>query len=50
MAFSKKHKGAMQEQYYTWLQKSQAMIMVEYSGLDMKGINAIRAKARDAGG
>jgi large subunit ribosomal protein L10 len=50
LAFSKKHKGEMQEQYNTWLKKSQALIMVEYSGLDMKGINAIRAKARDAGG
>ena len=40
----------MQEQYANWLKKSQAMIMVEYSGLDMKGINAIRNKAREAGG
>jgi large subunit ribosomal protein L10 len=50
LAFSKQHKGVIQEQYKTWLKKSQALIMVEYSGLDMKGINAIRAKARDAGG
>jgi ribosomal protein L10 len=40
----------MQEDYQAWLKKSQAMIMVEYSGLNMKGINAIRAKAREAGG
>ena len=50
MAFSKQHKGVIQEQYVDWLKKSQAMIMVEYSGLNMKGINAIRAKAREAGG
>lgn len=50
MAFSKQHKGVMQEQYVNWLKKSQAMIMVEYSGLNMKGINAVRAKAREAGG
>lgn len=50
MAFSKQHKGVIQEQYVNWLKKSQAMIMVEYSGLNMKGINAIRSKAREAGG
>lgn len=50
LAFSKQHKGIMQEEYVNWLKKSQAMIMVEYSGLDMKGINSIRAKAREAGG
>lgn len=50
MAFSKKHKNEMQEQYSDWLKKSQAMIMVEYSGLNMKGINTIRSKAREAGG
>lgn len=50
MAFSKKHKNVMQEQYSNWLKKSQAMIMVEYTGLNMKGINTIRSKAREAGG
>lgn len=50
MAFSKQHKGVMHDQYAKWLKKSQALIMVEYSGLDMKGINAIRTKAREAGG
>jgi large subunit ribosomal protein L10 len=50
LAFSKQHKGVIQEQYVNWLKKSQAMIMVEYSGLNMKGINAIRSKAREAGG
>jgi large subunit ribosomal protein L10 len=50
LAFSKKHKNEMQEQYSDWLKKSQAMIMVEYSGLNMKGINTIRSKAREAGG
>lgn len=50
MAFSKQHKGVIQEQYVKWLKKSQAMIMVEYSGLNMKGINAIRTKAREVGG
>lgn len=50
MAFSKQHKTKMQEDYLSWLKKSQAMIVVEYSGLNMKGIGAIRAKTREAGG
>jgi large subunit ribosomal protein L10 len=50
LAFSKQHKGVIQEQYVNWLKKSQAMIMVEYSGLNMKGINTIRSKVREAGG
>lgn len=50
MAFSKQHKSKMQEQYLGWVNKSQAMIIAEYSGLNMKGIDAIRNKARDAGG
>jgi len=40
----------MQEQYQGWMEKSQAMIIVEYSGLNMKAIDAVRAKAREAGG
>jgi large subunit ribosomal protein L10 len=50
LAFSKQHKSKMQEDYQDWLKKSQAMIVVEYSGLTMKGIDTIRAKAREAGG
>jgi large subunit ribosomal protein L10 len=40
----------MVEQYQAWFDKSKAMIMVEYSGLNMKGIDAIRSKIREAGG
>lgn len=50
LAFSKQHKGKMQEDYKQWLGKSQAMIVVEYTGLNMKGIDAIRNKTREAGG
>jgi large subunit ribosomal protein L10 len=50
LAFSKQQKTKMMEQYQAWFEKSKAMIMVEYSGLNMKGINAVRAKTRDAGG
>jgi large subunit ribosomal protein L10 len=50
LAFSKQHKNKMQEDYREWMKKSQAMIMVEYSGLTMKGIDSIRNKTREAGG
>jgi large subunit ribosomal protein L10 len=50
LAFSKEHKAKMVEQYQTWTDESLAMFVVEYSGLDMKGINTIRAKIREAGG
>lgn len=50
MAFRKNQKTKMMDQYRKWLEKSQAVFLVEYSGLDMKGMDAIRAKAREAGG
>ncbi len=50
MAFTKQQKVKMQEDYSEWLKKSQAMIVVEYSGLNQKGIDTIRSKAREVGG
>ncbi len=50
MAFSKEHKSKMLEQYQGWVEKSNAMFVVEYTGLNMTGINTIRAKTREAGG
>lgn len=50
MAFTKEQKTQMMDQYRKWYNQSQAIIMVEYSGLNMKGIDAIRSKAREAGG
>ena len=37
-------------EYTDWLGKSQAVVLVEYTGLKMKDLDAIRAKAREAGG
>jgi large subunit ribosomal protein L10 len=50
LAFRKDQKEKMMDQYRDWYKQSQAVILVEYSGLDMKGIGAARAKAREAGG
>jgi large subunit ribosomal protein L10 len=33
-----------------WIKKSQAVVLVEYSGLKMKDLDVIRAKARENGG
>ena len=50
MAKSKAQKEAMLAEYMAWLGKSQAVILVEYTGLKMKDLDAIRAKARETGG
>ena len=50
MAKSKAQKEAMLAEYMEWLGKSQAVVLVEYSGLKMKNLDVIRAKARENGG
>ncbi len=50
MAISKQRKEEVLAQYQEWIQKSQAVILVEYTGAKMKDLDAIRAKVRDAGG
>ncbi len=37
-------------EYTEWLGKSQAVVLVEYTGVKMKDLDAIRAKARESGG
>lgn len=50
MAISRKRKEELVNQYQTWLDKSQAIFLTEYTGLSMKGIDDLRAKVRDVGG
>lgn len=50
MAFTKEEKAKILEQYESWLSKSQAMFLVQYSKMDMKAVDEIRRKAREAGG
>ena len=50
MAFTKEQKEKMLEQYENWLSKSQAMFLLQYSKMDMKAVDDIRVKAREAGG
>lgn len=49
MAFTKEEKIKMMEQYESWLERSQAVFMVQYSKMGMKEVDTIRAKAREVG-
>lgn len=50
MALSKQKKNEVLDQYKVWLSKSQAVILVEYTGANMKDMDNIRAKIRESGG
>ncbi|MEW5872703.1 MAG: 50S ribosomal protein L10 [Chloroflexota bacterium] len=50
MAITRQRKEDFVAQYTDWLNRSQALIMTEYTGLSMKQIDDLRAKVREAGG
>jgi len=50
LAISKQRKDELVALYVEQLKRSQAMIVTEYSGLNMKQIDDLRSKVRDAGG
>ncbi len=50
MAITKERKEEILETYRGWLKRSQAVILVEYTGANMKNMDAIRAKIRETGG
>jgi len=50
LAKSKAQKETLLTQYVEWVGKSQAVVLVEYSGLKMNNLDAIRVKVREAGG
>lgn len=50
MAISKQRKEELVDSYAQWLEKSQALIVTEYSGLTMKQVDELRSKIREAGG
>jgi large subunit ribosomal protein L10 len=49
LAFTKEEKTKILEQYENWLARSQAIFMVQYSKMNMKEVDSIRAKAREVG-
>lgn len=50
MALTKERKNEILAEYQDWFKRSEAVIVVEYTGVKMKDIDAIRAKIRDSGG
>jgi len=50
LAITKQHKEEILATYVDWLKRSQAVILVEYTGARMKDMDAIRAKIRESGG
>ncbi len=50
MAISKQQKEAILVQYKDWLDRSNAVILVEYTGVTMKDLETIRGKIREIGG
>ena len=50
MAITKERKEEVLTQYADWMKRSQAVILVEYTGVTMKALDNIRAKVRDTGG
>ena len=50
MAISKQRKEEVMAQYNDWVKRSEAVILVEYTGAKMKSLDSLRAKIRDAGG
>jgi large subunit ribosomal protein L10 len=50
LAITKQRKEAVLAQYQDWIKRSQAVILVEYTGVGMKAMDGIRAKVRESGG
>lgn len=50
MALTKQRKEEVLATYQDWLKRSQAVILVEYTGAKMKDLDAIRSKVRESGG
>ena len=50
MALSKQKKNEVVEQYKDWLNNSQSVILVEYTGATMKDMENIRAQVRESDG
>ena len=47
---NKKKKETITAQYQDWFEKSIAMVIVEYTGINMKDLDSIRSKIRESGG
>ncbi len=50
MAITKERKNELIDQYSDWVKRSKALVLTQYVGLNMKDIDALRAKVRENGG
>ena len=50
MAISKEQKREVVAEYSSWIERSSAMVVSEYKGLNMKDLDELRRKLREAGG
>lgn len=50
MALTRQQKEQVLAQYTEWFDRSQAVVLVEYTGLSMKDLDNIRGKVRETGG
>ena len=50
MAITKEQKAEILHTYAELIQKSEALVLIEYKGLNMKGIDPLRRKVREASG
>ena len=50
MALSKERKQEVIAQYESWIKDSEAIILAEYTGMNMPNVDELRAKFREAGG
>jgi large subunit ribosomal protein L10 len=50
LALTKEQKREVVAQYGEWLERSDAFVLAEYTGMNMKSMDELRAKVREAGG
>jgi large subunit ribosomal protein L10 len=50
LAISRQKKDQVLAQYQAWFDRSQAVVLVEYTGVTVKQLDALRAKIRETGG
>ena len=50
MAITKNQKRELVAKYGEWLERSEAFVLAEYTGMSMKDMDALRAKIREVGG
>ena len=50
MALTRQKKEQVLAQYQEWIDNSQAVVLVEYTGIKMASLDVIRAKLRETGG